>query len=125
VIEGGINDIARSRAAPPAAGRATVAAAARRLRAMVRRGKALGLAVALTDLLPWNNGHPQATPLIDALNRRIERIGAAEQVPVLPFHDTLEDPRRPGLMKTEWTAEGIHPSVAGYRRLGELAFRAP
>jgi lysophospholipase L1-like esterase len=45
-------------------------------------------------------------------------------VPLLPFHDTLEDPDRPGRMKDEWThGDGDHPSVAGYRRLGELAFR--
>jgi lysophospholipase L1-like esterase len=125
VIEGGINDIAHSLDSPPAARLATVAAAARNLRMMVRRGKRLGLQVALTDLLPWNKGHPYATPLIEALNRRIERIAAVEGVPVLPFHETLEDPRRPGLMKEQWTAEGIHPSVEGYRRLGELAFQLP
>jgi lysophospholipase L1-like esterase len=29
-------------------------------------------------------------------------------------------------MKAEWThADGDHPSIAGYRRLGELAFRFP
>jgi lysophospholipase L1-like esterase len=28
-------------------------------------------------------------------------------------------------MKAEWTADGIHPSVEGYRRLGELAFEPP
>jgi lysophospholipase L1-like esterase len=28
-------------------------------------------------------------------------------------------------MKPEWTADGDHPSVAGYRRLGELAFHLP
>jgi len=125
VIEGGINDIAQSLAAPPAARRATVAAAARNLARMVRRGKALGLRVELTDLLPWNTGGPLAVPLIEALNRRIERIGAATRVPVLPFHAVLADPRRPSLMKAEWTAEGIHPSIEGYRRLGERAFRLP
>ena len=47
-------------------------------------------------------------------------------MPVLPFHDTLEDPDAPGRMKPEWCNEdGDHPSVAGYRRLGELAFRLP
>ncbi len=44
-------------------------------------------------------------------------------MPVLRFHDTLEDPDRPGRMKAVWCNEdGDHPSVAGYRRLGELAF---
>ena len=27
-------------------------------------------------------------------------------------------------MKEEWTADGDHPSIEGYRRLGELAFSA-
>ena len=38
---------------------------------------------------------------------------------------TLEDPKHPGRMKDAWTADGDHPSVEGYRRLGELAFRVP
>jgi lysophospholipase L1-like esterase len=46
-------------------------------------------------------------------------------VPVLPFHDTLQDPERPGRMREDWTVEGDHPSQEGYRRLGELAFRLP
>ena len=46
-------------------------------------------------------------------------------MPVLPFHDTLEDPTRPGTMKAAWTYEGDHPSVAGYRLLGERAFALP
>jgi lysophospholipase L1-like esterase len=41
------------------------------------------------------------------------------------FHATLEDPDRPGRMREEWTDDGDHPSVEGYRRLGELAFRPP
>ncbi len=28
-------------------------------------------------------------------------------------------------MREEWTSDGDHPSVAGYRRLGELAFALP
>jgi lysophospholipase L1-like esterase len=37
---------------------------------------------------------------------------------VLPFHDALEDPERPGLMREQWTSDGDHPSVEGYRVLG-------
>jgi lysophospholipase L1-like esterase len=124
-VQGGINDIAQSLAGPVEARFAAVEDAAQNLREMVRRGEQLGLEVELVDLLPWNNGHPYATPLLDELNRRIEAIGAEERVPVLPFHDVLEDPELPGLMNSEWTADGDHPSVEGYRRLGELAFRLP
>ena len=116
VVQGGINDIAHGVA---------VESAAERLRAMVRRGKALGLRVALADVLPWNNGWPAAEPEIRRLNALIAAIALEEGVPLLPFHDTLEDPDRPGRMREEWTSDGDHPSVAGYRRLGELAFRLP
>jgi lysophospholipase L1-like esterase len=116
VVQGGINDIAQGR---------TDADAANNLRAMVRRGKELGLRVLLVDLLPWNNGWPGAEPKIRRLNELIAEIARAEDVTLLPFHDTLEDPDRPGRMRQEWTSDGDHPSVEGYRRLGELAFRLP
>ena len=67
--------------------------------------------------------------LADAAKRPIRELNARSPrfgVPLLPFHDTLEDPDRPGRMRDEWTdADGDHPSVAGYRRLGELAFWLP
>jgi lysophospholipase L1-like esterase len=116
VVQGGINDIAQGR---------SVADAADNLRAMVRRGKELGLPVLLVDLLPWNNGWPDAEPKVRNLNELISEIARAEDVTLLPFHDTLEDPDRPGRMREEWTSDGDHPSIEGYRRLGELAFRLP
>ena len=112
VVQGGINDIAQGR---------PVADAAANLRAMVHRGRELGLRVTVADVLPWNNGWPDAEAPIRELNGLIAALG----VPVLPFYDTLEDPERPGRMREEWTVEGDHPSLAGYRRLGELAFRLP
>ena len=111
VVQGGINDIAQGRA---------IEDAADNLRAMVRRGKELGLRVALVDLLPWNNGWPAAEPEIRRLNDLIAEIAQDESVPLLPFHDTLEDPDLPGRMRAEWTSDGDHPSVEGYRKLGEV-----
>jgi lysophospholipase L1-like esterase len=117
VVQGGINDIVQGR---------PVEDAAANLRAMVRRGKELGLRVALADVLPWNNGWPAVEPHIRRLNELNRVIARDEGVLLLPFHDTLEDPERPGRMKQEWThPDGDHPSVAGYRRLGEIAFRLP
>ena len=116
VLEGGIDDIVQGRA---------VASAARSLRAMVERGKSLGLRIDLAEVVPWNNGYPYAAPRILALNRLIHTIGRTEHVRVLPFYSVLDDPRRPGRMEEAWTADSDNPSVAGYRRLGELAFRLP
>ena len=114
VVQGGINDIAQRRAIQPAA---------ENLRAMVRRGKELGLTVLVADVLPWNNGHPVAERPIRRLNELIAALATEEDVPLLRFHETLEDGERPGRMREEWTSDGDHPSIEGYRRLGELAFR--
>ena len=114
VVQGGINDIAQTR---------SVEKAAANLRAMVRRGKELGLRVAIADVLPWNNGWPDTEPRIRELNELIAELARDENVPLLSFHDTLEDPDRPGRMRADWTSDGDHPSVEGYRRLGEVAAR--
>ena len=107
IVQGGINDIAQRRPVEPAA---------ENIRAMIERGKALGLRVLVPDVLPWNNGYPAAEEPIRRLNELIRELGA----PVLPFHETLEHPDRPGRMQDEWTSDGDHPSVEGYRLLGEM-----
>jgi PAS domain S-box-containing protein len=89
IVQGGINDIAQGR---------PVDAAAANLAHMVERALALDLRVAVCDVLPWNAGWPDHAAAIRALNERIHAFG----VPVLPFHDTLEDPERPGRMAAEW-----------------------
>jgi lysophospholipase L1-like esterase len=116
VVQGGINDIAQRRPVEPAA---------ENLRRMVRRGLDLGLRVAVADVLPWNGGWPRAEAPIRRLNELIAALADEEGVALLPFHDTLEDPDRPGRMREDWTSDGDHPSVEGYRRLGERAFQLP
>jgi lysophospholipase L1-like esterase len=116
IVQGGINDIAQAR---------PVEAAAESLRAMIERGKKHGLRVGITELLPWNNGYPEADPKIRRLNELIRVIARSGRIPVLPFYETLQDPARPGRMKEEWTSDGDHPSVEGYRLLGENAFSVP
>jgi acyl-CoA thioesterase-1 len=116
VVQGGINDIVQGR---------PLERALANLEDMVRRGRVAGLPVALVNLLPWNNGFPAKDPLIRELNDGIATFAAGEGVVLLDFFATLEDPARPGTMRDAWTSEGDHPSLEGYRRLGELAFRLP
>jgi acyl-CoA thioesterase-1 len=116
VVQGGINDVVQSR---------SLELAASNLRELVQRGKERGLGVVLADVLPWNRGWPRAEQPIRELNARIKALADAESVPLLPFHDTLEDAGRPGRMREEWTSDGNHPNVAGHRRLGEVAFTLP
>jgi lysophospholipase L1-like esterase len=105
VVQGGINDIAQRR---------SVDEAARNLEAMIGRGRAAGLAVAVADVLPWPRGDERAAREIARLNEAIHTI---EGVTHLPFHDTLAQ------AGFEWSDDGDHPSIEGYRLLGERAFR--
>ncbi|HEY8769207.1 MAG TPA: SGNH/GDSL hydrolase family protein [Thermoleophilaceae bacterium] len=110
ILQGGINDIAQMR---------RVSTAARNLHGMVTRAKQLKLRVALVEVLPWNNGYPFADMRIRRLNRLIHAIGRDEQVPVYPWYGRLEDPEHAGRMRTDWTIDGDHPTVEGYRRLAD------
>jgi lysophospholipase L1-like esterase len=116
IVQGGINDVVHG---------LDLEAAAANLRDMVRRAKERGLGVLVPNVLPWNKGYPDADPKIRRLNELIAELGVEEDVEVLPFYETLEDAHRPGRMREDWTPDGNHPSVAGHRRLGEIAFRLP
>jgi lysophospholipase L1-like esterase len=113
VIQGGINDIVQDR---------PIVLAARDLRGMVRKAKDAGLLVTVANVLPWNNGSPQARQKVAELNRLIGEFAREEDVGLLPFYETLENPDEPGTMRPEWTVEGNHPSIEGHRRLAERAF---
>jgi len=112
VVQGGINDVVQRR---------PVEEAAANIEAMLERGRAAGLVIAVTDVLPWNNGDKRTAADIERLNALIRQIAA----PLLPFHDTLADPVDPTRMGDGLTVDGDHPSVEGHRLLGELAFRLP
>lgn len=108
IVQGGINDIAQMR---------PVKGAAANLRRMAQDGKRRKLRVALVEVLPWNNGFPGADRQILRLNEMIAQIGQDLGVPVYRWYERLEDPGAPGRMKPEWTIDGDHPSVKGYKRL--------
>ncbi|WP_354700343.1 lipase [Paraconexibacter sp. AEG42_29] len=110
VVQGGINDIAQGR---------SVEDAARNLRVMYAAGKKLGLDVYGVEVLPWNNGYPQAAPLVTRLNTLLRAAAKAEGVTVFPWYAALEDPENRGRMRAELTIEGNHPTVAGYKKLAE------
>jgi lysophospholipase L1-like esterase len=114
VIQGGINDVVQGR---------PVEQAAANLAGMAHRARNAGLRVALTDVLPWNNGDGRAANDIARLNALIAAIAENNAFPLLPFNATLADPSRPSRMRDEWTDDGDHPSLDGHRLLGERAFR--
>ena len=114
VVQGGINDVVQRR---------PVEEAARNLESMLERGRAAGVALAVTDVLPWNNGDAHAAADIVRLNALIRELAAGVGATLLPFHDTLADPADPSRMAAGLTDDGDHPSIEGHRLLGERAFR--
>jgi lysophospholipase L1-like esterase len=109
VVQGGINDVVQ---------KCPVDDAVQSLAGMVERGRRLGVAVLLADVLPWNNGDRRAARDIDRLNALIAATAEELGVPLLPFHDTLVDPEHPQRMRPDLTDDGDHPSVEGHRLLG-------
>jgi lysophospholipase L1-like esterase len=116
VVQGGINDLVQRR---------SVEEAGRNIETMLERGRDAGVALAVADVLPWNNGDHRAAAEIRRLNRLIRQVAATMGATVLPFHDTLADPADPLRIRTGLTDDGAHPSIEGHRLLGERAFRLP
>jgi lysophospholipase L1-like esterase len=114
VVQGGINDVVQRR---------PVEDAARNIEAMLERGRAAGLVLAVSDVLPWNNGDERAAADIQRLNALLRELARSTGATLLPFHDTLADPADPSRMRDGLTDDGDHPSVEGHRLLGERAFR--
>jgi lysophospholipase L1-like esterase len=116
VVQGGINDLVQGR---------PVEEAGRNIETMLARGRDAGVALAVADVLPWNNGDHRAAAEIRRLNRLIRQVAATVGATVLPFHDTLADPADPLRIRDGLTDDGDHPSIEGHRLLGERAFRLP
>jgi lysophospholipase L1-like esterase len=116
VVQGGINDVVQRRPVEQAAGN---------LEAMLVRGRAAGLELAVTDVLPWNNGDGRAAEAIESLNMLIRQLAETTGATLLPFHGTLADPADLRRMAPGLTDDGDHPSVEGHHLLGERAFRLP
>ena len=96
VVQGGINDIVQGRA---------VELAANDLRTMVKEGKAEGLRVVIADVLPWNNGGPDAEPA----DPRVGRDPPDRRSGRHPDAAVLRDARGSRAAATnaqEWTARG-------------------
>jgi len=115
VIQGGVNDLVHGKAGDRAL---------ENLDAMVLRGQALDLRVAIAELVP-NDNFEEILPGIAQMNRGLRAIAANRGVPLLPFHAALDNPGRPGRFRPGCTDDGNHPNVDGHRRVGELGFQLP
>ena len=122
IVQGGINDIAQGKG---------IEGAARNLRAMVRRGRRLGLRVALVEVLPWNNGYPRADPLdpgAEPPHRRHRPRPGRARVPLVrpargPARARADAGRadRPTATTRRSRATGAWPPTSAYRAASSFA----
>ena len=99
------------------------------LQSMAELAKANGIKVVLSSITPTSayhvaaNGIPQTTtrPMarIKAINEWIQKYAAANGHVYLDYFSAMVDAN--GVMKTELTADDLHPNAAGYAIMAPLA----
>ena len=117
VLLGGINDIAEN------TGPATLEAIFGNIVSMAELARANGITVALCSVLPasdfaWHHGL-EPGPKIAALNAMIRQYAGANHIVFIDYYAAVVDGR--GGMKAEFTTDGVHPNLAGYRAMEPIA----
>lgn len=85
-----------------------------------------GIRVVLGAVLPayqfaWKPGAEPASKII-ALNSWIRRYAARSGAVYLDYHSAMVDAR--GGLRTEYTSDGVHPNLVGYKLMAPLAEKA-
>jgi lysophospholipase L1-like esterase len=109
VLQGGINDLVQG---------FTPQRAIRNLREMIRRVRKADASVFVANVLPVNRRRALLVDEIARMNEMVRELTREENVELIDFFDVLEGPAGPSRLPERWTADGVHPSVDGYRRLG-------
>ncbi len=96
---------------------------------MAELGKAHGVRVVLSSILPISNYHTPANGIpqtvqrpmvrIQAINEWMKKYAAAEHHTYLDYFPAMIDTN--GLLRTELSADDLHPNAQGYAIMGPLA----
>ena len=116
VILAGINDIAGN------TGPSTLTMIEDNLASMVDLAKANGIHVVLSSVLPaydfpWNPGSKPAEKVVQ-LNAWIKEYAEAHGVIYLDYFTPMADEKH--AMKAEYTVDGVHPNITGYKVMDSL-----
>jgi lysophospholipase L1-like esterase len=116
VILGGVNDIAQN------TGPTTLDAIYGNLVSMMELARANGIRVVLCSVLPayafrWRP-EVKPAPEIAALNAMLRAYAAEHHVVFVDYYAAMVDAR--GGMKAQFTADGVHPNVDGFRVMEPL-----
>lgn len=117
VILAGINDIAGN------TGPATLEMIEDNIASMSELAKEHGIKVVLSSVLPaydfpWNPGvYP--TEKIILLNKWIKEYASGNDFYYIDYYSSMVDEKK--CLKSEFTADGVHPNAAGYKVMERLA----
>ncbi len=125
VILEGVNDLGTLTRDAPATSEQHDALVRRMIgayRQMAERGRARGLKMIGATILPYGASpyyHPDARNEADrqAVNRWIRTPGNFDAV--IDFDAIMRDPARPDRLRADLDNDGLHPSLAGYRFMGD------
>ncbi|HTL94235.1 MAG TPA: SGNH/GDSL hydrolase family protein [Gemmatimonadaceae bacterium] len=117
VLLGGINDIAEN------TGPTTLEAILGNITSMAELARANGITVVLCSVLPasdftWHRGL-EPGPKIAALNAMIRQYADANHLVFIDYYPAMVDGH--GGLKAEFTRDGVHPNLAGYRAMEPIA----
>ncbi|TRX21376.1 GDSL-type esterase/lipase family protein [Flavobacterium franklandianum] len=120
VINGGTNDIAEN------TGPYVFENTLNNINSMVELAKANNIRVILTSVLPaydfaWKPGLEPVEKIIQ-LNNRIKEYASKNKIVYLDYYSPLLDEKK-GLKK-EFTNDGVHPTLAGYKVMEPLTVKA-
>lgn len=96
------------------------------LTAMADRAAEAGIAAVLATILPYNTASAAESRILRQMNRWIEGMARHRGLVFCDTHRAVADPQSYDRLAT--SPDGLHPDVAGYRRMGEAlaaAIEAP
>ena len=108
VVLAGVNDLYQGDPAQPVI---------RNLKEIYDRAAAAGIRVVACSILPYNGISPQARVWMAEVNAWIKSYSESRGLPFCDLFHAVENPSRPWTLAP--SPDGLHPDVAGYRKMAE------
>ena len=87
------------------------------LKKMYERARQQKIQVVACTIIPYNGMGPTVESRMREVNGWIRRTAQEQNLAFCDLYHVVENPKHPGTLMT--TADGLHPDVEGYRKMGE------